>query len=342
MDLCAAPGGKSTLLSDSLPEGSLLVANEIIRSRVATLRENIIKWGNPNTIITNNDPKDFSALAHFFNVVLVDAPCSGEGMFRKDPSAVAEWSPQHVQLCAKRQRRIITDVWNCLKPDGFLIYSTCTYNRTENEENIRWILNTFDAVLWRISLDKRWNITESDFGYRLYPHKTKGEGLFVSILRKTTRGNIAANSHHTKKIIPSKNIATKQIKEWLNGDFTFVEEQGKIKAFPSTYNYEISQLLKNLRALQVGINVAEVKEKHIIPTVELALTQALHSDSFQMASVDLPTALRYLKRENIALPDHASGFILITYKRHPLGFVKNIGTRTNNLYPLAWRIRMNI
>lgn len=181
LDLCAAPGGKSTLLSQTLPESSLLVSNEIIRSRAYILAENLIKWGNPNVVVTNNDPKDFDTLSGFFDAIVIDAPCSGEGMFRKDAGAIEEWSEYNVKLCAERQRQIVSSVWDALKTDGILVYSTCTFNREENEENVRWICEELGADLLNIDLHGNEDITVSDFGYRFYPHKTKGEGFFMSV-----------------------------------------------------------------------------------------------------------------------------------------------------------------
>lgn len=159
LDLCAAPGGKSTHLAACLPEGSLLVSNEVIRSRSHILAENIAKWGNPNCIVTNNDPKEIGCLTHFFDVIVADVPCSGEGMFRKDTDSTGEWSVANVALCAGRGRRIIHDVWNALKPGGLLIYSTCTYNMEEDEENIHYITEELGAEALPIPVKDEWQIT---------------------------------------------------------------------------------------------------------------------------------------------------------------------------------------
>ena len=193
LDLCAAPGGKSTAARAVLPDGSLLVANEVMRNRVQILAENLIKWGNTEVVVTNNDPSDFAALPGMFDVVLTDVPCSGEGMFRKDAVAVEEWSADNVQICRQRQRRILADVWTALKPGGLLIYSTCTYNREEDEDNVAWIARELGAEVLEVPVRPEWNITgnltEADFPvYRFLPHKTKGEGFFLAVLRKDTEG----------------------------------------------------------------------------------------------------------------------------------------------------------
>ena len=187
LDLCAAPGGKSTHLAAYLPEGSLLVSNEVIRSRSHILAENIAKWGNPDCIVTNNDPEEIGRLTHFFDVIVADVPCSGEGMFRKDTDSTGEWSVANVALCAGRSRRIIHDIWNALKPGGLLIYSTCTYNTEEDEENIHHITEELGAEALPIPVKAEWQTTGPlKYGhpvYRFFPHKTRGEGFFLAALR---------------------------------------------------------------------------------------------------------------------------------------------------------------
>ena len=158
LDLCAAPGGKSTLCRSVLPEGSLLIANEVMRNRSQILAENLIKWGHPEVIVTNNDPADFTDLTHLFDVILTDVPCSGEGMFRKDQVAVDEWSLENVDVCWKRQRRILTDIWPALKPGGLLIYSTCTFNREEDEDNVAWIAKELGAEILPVPMEEGWGI----------------------------------------------------------------------------------------------------------------------------------------------------------------------------------------
>ena len=189
LDLCAAPGGKSTLCRSALPEGSLLVANEVMRNRSQILAENLVKWGHPEVIVTNNDPADFTDLTHLFDVILTDVPCSGEGMFRKDPVAVEEWSVENVDICWQRQRRILTDIWPSLKPGGLLIYSTCTFNSEEDEVNVAWIARELGAEILEVPTEEGWGITGNLIGkdfpvYRFMPHKTRGEGFFLAVLRK--------------------------------------------------------------------------------------------------------------------------------------------------------------
>ena len=190
LDLCAAPGGKSTLLRAALPEDCMLYSNEPIRNRFNILQENIEKWGYKNHIVTNQYPKDYRASKLRFDVILCDVPCSGEGMFRKDPATIREWSPQNVEKCWQLQRDIVSDAWQCLNDGGLLIYSTCTFNIKENEENIRWMLKEFDAEVLSVDVKPEWNITGSllegfnEPVYRFIPGISRGEGLFLCVLRK--------------------------------------------------------------------------------------------------------------------------------------------------------------
>ncbi|MDR0296071.1 MAG: rRNA cytosine-C5-methyltransferase [Prevotellaceae bacterium] len=334
LDLCAAPGGKSTHLLDCLIEGSLLVSNEVIRNRVNILTENLCKWGQANVVVSHNEPKDFVSLPSFFDLLLIDAPCSGEGMFRKDPTAIKEWSKSNVKLCTERQRRILAEVWDTLKEEGYLLYSTCTYNREENEENVQWIINQLGAKLLRIPLQPEWNITESNCGYRFFPYKTKSEGFFISILQK----NSAAPQAKRQKI-SAINMVKKNSK-WLEGDFTIVRQDDFVQAWPTTYVDDISILKQQLRVVQAGIPTGEIKGKDIVPHTAVALSTALHSDAFPQEALNLEDALHFLRRDTIKLQSQLSGYHVVSYEGHPLGFVKNLRNRCNNLYPNNWRIRM--
>jgi len=344
LDLCAAPGGKSTLLSQALPESSILVSNEIIRSRAYILVENLIKWGNPNTVVTNNEPKDFASLPGFFDAIVVDAPCSGEGMFRKDPGAIQEWSEYNVKLCAERQREILTSVWNALKTDGILVYSTCTYNREENEENVRWICNELGAELLTINLEGNTDITESDFGYRFYPHKTKGEGFFLAVLKKKSfvSGTIKKKKDDKKglKFKTKNDIKTFILSE--PASWTIIPENNLVKAYDNKRLDDFLIINKQLKCMHSGLLLGEMKGSDFIPAACIALSKKLDKSSVEIVDVDYETAILFLRKEAIFLPDSSRGYLLISYKGQALGWVKNMGNRCNNLYPQEWRIRMKI
>jgi 16S rRNA C967 or C1407 C5-methylase (RsmB/RsmF family)/NOL1/NOP2/fmu family ribosome biogenesis protein len=344
LDLCAAPGGKSTLLSQALSENSLLVSNEIIRSRAYILAENLIKWGNPNIVVTNNEPKDFANLPGFFDAMVVDAPCSGEGMFRKDAGAIDEWSEYNVTLCAARQREILTSIWDSLKNEGILVYSTCTFNREENEENVRWICEELGAELLTIDLQGNTDITTSDFGYRFYPHKTKGEGFFISVLQKTSYPNKTTKKIKDDKkgikIVPKDNISTLSLIDADN--WTIVSENNQFNAYDSGRLSDYLLLNKQLKCMHSGLLLGEIKGSNFIPAASIALSKKLNKESVEVVDVDYSTAILFLRKEAIFLPEDKRGYLLVCYKGQALGWLKNMGNRCNNLYPQEWRIRMKL
>lgn len=364
LDLCAAPGGKSTHARSTLPEGSLLVANEVIRNRSQILAENLTKWGHPDVVVTNNDPSDFSALPSFFDIILTDVPCSGEGMFRKDPVAIDEWSPENVEICWQRQRRIITDIWSSLKPGGILIYSTCTYNMKEDEENVRWIQQEFAAELLSVEVCDEWGITGNLLSgeehmpvYHFLPHKTQGEGFFLAALRKPETeeesdiilSNVKSSKKKEKKggapvsPVSKEHLAT--AKSWLDeeksGGYILSAEGVEITAFPRQYADELAAMRQQLKIVLAGMAVGEVKGRDLIPSHALAMsTSLLRKGIFATEEISYEQAIAYLRKEAITLPVTAPrGYVLLTYRNVPLGFVKNIGNRANNLYPQEWRIR---
>ena len=287
LDMCAAPGGKSTLLRSTLPEDCVLYSNEPIRNRANILSENMQKWGWDNSIVTNKYPKDYRKSKLRFDVILCDVPCSGEGMFRKDEATIREWSPQNVEKCWRLQREIVSDAWECLNEGGLFIYSTCTFNTKENEENIRWILDNYEAEVLKVETKPEWNITGSllegfdEPVYRFTPGISRGEGLFMCVLKKRKKSTESANySHVGNKIFP----------RW---------EQ-------------------NIPTLGTN-NKPEVKF-----SVDLSYQQSI----------------AYLRGEALVLSDETPcGIIEVTFMGIPLGQVKNIGNRANNLYPKPWRIK---
>lgn len=349
LDLCAAPGGKSTHIASLISKDSILVSNEVIKSRASVLAENITKSGYPNVIVTNNDPADFGThLKNMFDIILVDAPCSGEGMFRKDHQAITEWSLNNVQLCKERQQRILSDVWDALTPGGMLIYSTCTYNTSENEENVKWMQNTFDAEALPLETKKEWNIQEAFTNYNIpvyhfLPNKTKGEGFFLAVLRKPNNNETFLNKHQKDK--RQKKGKEQKIDDKLKNylcepdEYTFFEKSSLLFAFPSVEYSFFELIVSKLRLVSAGICIGETKGKDFIPHQSLALSQALNKNVFNSLEVDKATAISYLRKETLILENAPKGYLLLTYEDAALGFVKNIGNRANNLYPTEWRIR---
>lgn len=348
LDLCAAPGGKSTLIVDSISDDSLLVANEVIKSRSYILSENITKWGNPNVVVTNSDPADIGKLNHFFDVMLVDAPCSGEGMFRKDGGAIGEWSVDNVKLCKERQQRILADVWSALKPGGLLLYSTCTYNKEENEDNVQWIANELGAKVLPIDIPAEWKIGDSYVeglpSHHFFPHTTCGEGFFFALLQKN-EAEIGSVTMKPKKDKGGKKKIDLSLdfKEYLvdSDSFDFYQQGDFWFAIPSIFTNDLQLLKSKLNIVSAGVCIGEMKGKDLIPNQSLALSNFLNRDVFELHEVDWKTAISYLRKETLVLSNLPKGYILLTYKGQALGFVKNIGNRANNIYPQEWRIRSN-
>ncbi|MBC5991699.1 methyltransferase RsmF C-terminal domain-like protein [Pontibacter cellulosilyticus] len=350
LDLCGAPGGKSTHLASLISEDSLLVANEVIKSRANILAENIAKWGSGNAMVTSSDPSNFSRLPEFFDVMVVDAPCSGEGMFRKDPQAINEWSEENVKLCAQRQQRILIDVWEALKPGGILVYSTCTWNEQENEENISWLAAQEQAESIKLKLDDAWGVVPSQMkgveGYRFYPHRIQGEGFFMAVLRKT--GDVEVSSKSSKKKKYKLQHAGKKekalVQDWLQeaDKYEWLQYGEVISALPANLFEAADEVYQNLHVIYAGTEVAEANGKKLKPMHALALSQHLNKDAFTIIDMDLELALKYLRKEDISLNSSGNDWVLLQYKNIPLGFAKQIGNRVNNYYPKEWRIRMEL
>lgn len=342
LDLCAAPGGKSTHLLSLMAADSMLVSNEVIHSRAAILAENIQKWGHHNVIVTSNDPQKFSTLKSLFDIAVVDAPCSGEGMFRKDPDAIALWSPENVVLCGRRQNRILQDVWPAIKPGGYLIYSTCTYNETENEAQLTELLAQGDAQSVKLQVNPSWNITEvayrNVYAYRFYPHKTLGEGLFMAVLRKISEG--PANGLTVSGTQPRlKPAQEQQMREWITSPAAFFSFKDEIRMIPEDSEKLLQLLTKHLYLVNAGTLVGTAKANKVIPGHALALSVHLNHEQWPAMEVDYDTAIRYLRKEAIAPDNLPRGFGLVKYKGLALGWINVLDTRANNLYPPGWRIR---
>ncbi len=339
LDLCAAPGGKSTQLLSSISPQSLLVANEVIKTRVSVLKENIEKWGYPNAVVTHNDPKDFEALEGFFDVVVVDAPCSGEGLFRKDPNAIKEWSPNNVQLCSQRQQRILVSAQKTLKRGGYMLYSTCTHAPQENEDNVRWIIENFGFEEVKIPLPQDSGIEESEFGYRFYPHKTKAEGFYCAILRKT-EGKDTTAMRPRRNAYNQEKKASNQLLPFFDPEYDLVAylKQESLYVLPYKHFEPLNILAEKLRIVSVGTETGAFIKEDLIPAQGLAHSIALKSGMFEALELDPLEALRFLRKDPIIDPSGVTGWKIATHKGQGLGFLKNLGNRTNNYFPKERRI----
>jgi 16S rRNA C967 or C1407 C5-methylase (RsmB/RsmF family)/NOL1/NOP2/fmu family ribosome biogenesis protein len=344
LDLCGAPGGKSTHLSSMIGNKGLLVANEVIKSRAGILAESITKWGIGNTIVTNNDPAAFSRLKDYFNLILVDAPCSGEGMF-SDLTVRNEWSAENALLCSERQRRIILDVWPSLKENGILIYSTCTFNPAENEENIKWLSEKTGADSVTLDISEFDNIQEIIYkgiiGYGFYPGKITGDGLFIAVVKKmdgssgVTKMKVNKGDNQLTRSdlkTAEKLIDVSQNKLYRHDDIVY-DLSLPVEEYISLKNY--------LRIIKGGTALYKTRKDDFTPLHELALSCRMKKDAFPNVDLDFNQAISFLKKENIKIKDAPMGWILLRYSGVNLGFVRNIGSRVNNYFPTEWRIRMN-
>ena len=342
LDLCAAPGGKSTLLTSILPEGSWLLANEVIRSRYQILRYNLQKWGYHNTFTSNHDVEDFAGLKGFFDLVLVDAPCSGEGLFRKDQAARQEWSSDNVKLCAARQGRILKTAKELLAPNGVLLYCTCTYNQQENDANAKWLANESDLAYESLPFPEAWGLEEREYGYQAYPHRLNGEGFFLAAFRKNGGEQTKFRSKPFQKLQVVRDKDTVGAAPWMNDARSYrfySNDKGSWRALAQHLVTDAEILATNLKRLEVGTILGEWKGKQLVPSAEWALQLACSTD-LPNVEVDQTTALEFLRKNTPPIENLPKGWALIKHQGLNLGWVKGLGNRYNNYYPKNWRIRM--
>lgn len=346
LDLCASPGGKSTHLQSMLPSGSLLVSNEVIRARANVLRDNIVKWGAEQVLVTNNDPKDFSALSGFFDVLVVDAPCSGSGLFRRDPVAISEWSLNNVQLCSQRQQRILADSWAALKENGLLVYSTCSYSAAEDEMIMDWIGQELGADHCLLTIDSDWGIVETmspggNTGYRFWPDKVKGEGFFMACFRK--RAGTEEVRRKARKLPEMTSKAERDMAgRWMNTEgHILIKYQQTVYAWPEECLTDFAFLLERLRVVYSGVKTGELMRDKLVPDHALAMSGLVLAHIPRM-TLTKENAIRYLQRKEFSLPDAPAGWALAAYEENALGWMNILPGRINNYYPKELRILKDI
>ena len=343
LDLCGAPGGKSTHLASLVGDRGCLVTNEVIRSRASVLAENITRWGLHNTLVTNNDPSAFTKLNGFFDMIVVDAPCSGEGMFR-DKTAVREWKESNAAMCSERQRRIVMDVWPALKQGGIMIYSTCTFNPAENEENVKWFSDKTDATCLPVDISKYKGVREirheDIIGYGFYPGLIRGEGFFLAVLKKKQYTENKKNNGNIRRKADSISNEDLRITEALVGRFpdrVFRQDNNVwLLAVPV---HEYRYLENYLRIIKRGVQLFKIKGSALVPAHDLALSVVLLDGSFPVYDLNYGEALKFLRRSEFRVDNMVTGWVIAAYKGVKLGFMKNLGSRINNYYPVDWRIR---
>jgi NOL1/NOP2/fmu family ribosome biogenesis protein len=328
-----------------LDKDSLLVSNEVIRSRASILDENMARWGYMNTWVSGNDPRDFGRLSGYFDIIVVDAPCSGSGLFRKDVRALDEWSEANVELCGGRQQRILADVWPALKEGGILIYATCSYSIREDEQILDWIADEYSVGSIQVATDPEWGITQvsSDkgmTGYRFFPDKVKGEGFFIAALRK----NEEAESLRPARFKSANDKKTEQNTSYLlkKNNYVYLKTSNEdFWAINAAHEPDIQILQKEIYIRNTGLKLGAPSAKEWLPAHEVALSMAANTD---LPGLDLTKeqALRFLKREDMGLADVEKGWVMARYQGMGLGWAKSLGNRINNYLPKHWRIRMDI
>jgi 16S rRNA C967 or C1407 C5-methylase (RsmB/RsmF family)/NOL1/NOP2/fmu family ribosome biogenesis protein len=346
LDLAAAPGGKSTHIQSLISKESLLVSNEVIRSRANVLQDNIIKWGCENVVVTSNDPKDFEKLENYFDVIVLDAPCSGSGLFRRDAEAIGEWSPNNVQLCSQRQQRILADVWPALKKDGVLVYSTCSYSKQEDEDILDWLINRFAVTGQQLAVKADWNIVEvktgeGAFGYRFWPDKIKGEGFFIACFKKTG-GADDFPIRLKNKLVRLNKKEIELVHKWVKpGSQQFIKQNEIIYALPGELVDDINLLLQKLKVNYFAVRLGELIHEKFIPDHALAMSKLISGD-VESIEVDRDDAIRYLQKKELNIAGLSKGWKRVSYGGFSLGWVNVLHNRINNYYPKALRILRDV
>lgn len=347
LDMCSAPGGKTTIYSTAVGEDGLVVANEYVRSRANILADNIRKWGMGNVLVTNNAPEHISQFEGWFDLVAVDAPCSGEGMFRKEEVAREDWSEDAVKMCAARQMSIVREAWQALKNGGLFIYSTCTFNEDEDEGVLRTFIEEVGEVFTpsqRVVIDESWGIVKGEVGafqtFRFFPHKSDSEGLFVAIARKnepTTQRTPKARKRVMQEI--DKN-SRKELSRWLKeaDHYSFAMVADTIYAYRTEQFKATQALSENLTAIYAGVAMGQIFKGKLKPDWALSQHICFERNAVATEEVDEARALDYLRKKDIAVGDMVEGINLITHNERALGFAKKVGARCNNLYPNSLKI----
>jgi 16S rRNA C967 or C1407 C5-methylase (RsmB/RsmF family)/NOL1/NOP2/fmu family ribosome biogenesis protein len=344
LDLCAAPGGKTTLLS-CLPQVRLVVSNEIIRARVSILYENLVKWGDPKIMISNSDPVQCREMGGYFDLLLVDAPCSGSGLFRKDPDAISEWSLDNVKHCADRQKRILADALPALKEGGLLVYSTCSYSREENEDMMDWLMQHAALEPLEVEVPEEWGITVSTSssgakGYRFFPDQTEGEGFFACAFRLINNPTSLSTVEARPLLLPKQEAQL--VAEWLKPglEMIYLKAGNNVYTLPESIYPDYLMLSKLLNLRKAGVHAGSMAHGKFIPEHELAVSYMLNR-GLPRIDVNREQALAYLRKKAFEPESVEKGWFFISYLGLPLGWIKHLGNRVNNYYPAAWRILMS-
>ena len=349
LDLCAAPGGKTTLYASLAGSDGLVVANEVNRQRAAVLADNVRKWGLGNVAVTVNEPAQIAVLEGWFDIVAVDAPCSGEGMFRKTPEARDEWSENNVKICAVRQAEILREAWKTLRPGGLLIYSTCTFNRLENEGSLEGLLaEAGEEIVESTAFDcpPAWGVVCGRVGpfrtFRFYPHRTRGEGFFAAVARKVSDGGSRVRAPKSRRTIfaPAGRRECAELSRWVAEPerMRFAAVADVYYAYYESQYEAVKMLAESLRVIASGVAMGQIFKERLKPDHALAMFCGLDRGAVPVAELSEEEALRFLRKQEAEAAAFAEGMNLVTHGGAALGFAKRIQNRVNNMYPNSLRI----
>lgn len=348
LDMCAAPGGKTTIYSSLVGRSGLVLSNDINRGRTLALSDNVQRWGMGNVVVTCNEPSHIGAFEEWFDVVAVDAPCSGEGMFRKMEEARTEWTASSVATCAARQREILAEAWRALRPGGVLIYSTCTFNPTEDEGIVEWLMSEYGDEIEsddRVHTDDAWGIVRSNIGefqcFHFYPHRARGEGFFAAIARKRNGAQHRGKPKARRKVIaPISKSDAVEVSRWVDdaSRMAFRQVGDTIYGYDSTVVDDVVSLAESLSVVYSGVAMGQIFKGRLKPEHPLALYIGLNKEIVPRVEVSTDDAQSYLRRGDISATLFTEGINAVCYKGLPIGFVKRIGARCNNMYPKDLRI----
>lgn len=347
LDMCAAPGGKTTIYATAVGEEGLVVANEYVRSRANILADNVRKWGLGNVVVTNNAPEHIAQFEAWFDLVAVDAPCSGEGMFRKEEVAREDWSEEAVKMCAARQQSIVREAWQSLREGGLFIYSTCTFNEEEDEGVLQAFLEENGDVVepsTTIETEESWGVVKGNVGafqtFRFFPHKCDSEGLFVAVARKAQQASLRTPKPRKRVMLDIDKSSRKELMRWLKyaDRYSFAEVADTIYAYRSEQFKAIQAISESLTAIYSGVAMGQIFKGKLKPDWALSQFIGLNQDAVAIEELDEVRALDYLRKRDILVGDMAEGINLVTHRGRALGFAKRVGTRCNNLYPNSLKI----
>lgn len=349
LDMCAAPGGKTTLYSTLVGPNGLVVANEYVRNRANILADNVRKWGLGNVVVTNNAPEHISAFEGWFDVVAVDAPCSGEGMFRKDDTAREEWSAGSVDMCAARQISILREAWKSLKAGGLFIYSTCTFNNTEDEGVVEQMLSEWGDEICRsqsVDINPLWGIEQLEIGdfqaFRFFPHRVQSEGFFVAVARKRFDVSTRTITPKARKKVMTEAAkdSTKELSKWVQNPekLAFAQVMDSYYCYAKSQYGAVKSLSESLTVICSGVEMGQIFKNKLKPEWALSQSVWFNREVVPCVEVSREEALNYLRKHDIAAVQFTEGINLVQCEGYALGFVKRIGLRVNNLYPNSLKI----